>query len=154
MKRAAALAESKPIGRWWKTMREKMRRFMSGRYGADELGRVLSAVVLGCLVVSMFSPLLSGLAVFYWIGIVLVIYSCFRMFSKNTAKRYEENQKFLNWRYQMTVKQNRKKTQFAQRKIYRFYKCPQCSQKVRVPKGKGKICITCPKCRAEFVKKS
>lgn len=142
------------IGRWWKTMREKMQRFMSGRYGADELCRLLSAVALGCLVVSMFSPLLSGLAVFYWLGIALMIYSCFRMLSKNTSKRYQENQKFLNWRYQMTVKQNRRKTRFAQRKIYRFYKCPQCSQKVRVPKGKGKICITCPKCRAEFVKKS
>lgn len=135
-------------------MREKMQRFMSGRYGVDELGRTLSAVVLGCLVVSMFSPLLSVLSVFYWIGIVLLIYSCFRMLSKNTAKRYEENQKFVNWRYRMTVKQNQSKKQFAQRKDYRFYKCPQCSQKVRVPRGKGKICITCPKCRAEFVKKS
>lgn len=135
-------------------MREKMQRFMSGRYGVDELGRTLSAVVLGCLVVSMFSPLLSVLSVFYWIGIVLLIYSCFRMLSKNTAKRYEENQKFVNWRYRMTVKQNQSRKQFAQRKDYRFYKCPQCSQKVRVPRGKGKICITCPKCRAEFVKKS
>lgn len=135
-------------------MREKMQRFMSGRYGADELGRTLSAVVLGCLVVSMFSPLLSVLSVFYWIGIVLLIYSCFRMLSKNTSKRYEENQKFVNWRYRMTVKQNQSRKQFAQRKDYRFYKCPQCSQKVRVPRGKGKICITCPKCRAEFVKKS
>lgn len=135
-------------------MREKMQRFMSGRYGVDELGRTLSAVVLGCLVVSMFSPLLSVLSVFYWIGIVLLIYSCFRMLSKNTSKRYEENQKFVNWRYRMTVKQNQSRKQFAQRKDYRFYKCPQCSQKVRVPRGKGKICITCPKCRAEFVKKS
>lgn len=135
-------------------MKEKMQRFMYGRYGADELGRVLSAVVLGCLVISMFASFLPVLSVFYWIGIALVIYSIFRMFSKNTSKRYAENQKFLNWRYQMAVKRNQRKTRFAQRKIYRFYKCPQCSQKVRVPRGKGKICITCPKCRTEFVKKS
>lgn len=136
------------------TMREKMQRFMSGRYGADELCRGLSIMALICLVLSMFSSLLPGLAVFYWLGVGLMIYSCFRMFSRNTSKRYQENQKFLNWRYRMRVKQNQKKTQFAQRKIYRFYKCPQCSQKVRVPRGKGKICITCPKCRTEFVKKS
>lgn len=135
-------------------MREKIQRFMTGRYGADELSRVLSAGVLVCLVISMFASFLPVLSIFYWISIVLVGYSIYRMFSKNVSKRYEENQKFLNWRYQAAVKRNRMKTRFAQRKIYRFYKCPQCSQKVRVPKGKGKICITCPKCRTEFVKKS
>lgn len=135
-------------------MREKIQRFMMGRYGVDDLGRLLSGTVLGCLVISMFSFLVPALAIFYWIGIALMIYSFFRMFSRNTSKRYAENQKFLNWRYQGTVKRNQAKTRFAQRKIYRFYKCPQCSQKVRVPKGKGRICITCPKCRTEFVKKS
>lgn len=135
-------------------MREKMQRFMYGRYGADELARFLSAVVIGCLVISMFTSIAPALSVFFWIGIALEIYSIFRMFSKNTSKRYAENQKFLNWRYQMAVKRNQMKTRFDQRKIYRFYKCPQCSQKVRVPRGKGKICITCPKCRTEFVKKS
>ncbi|MDD6307673.1 MAG: hypothetical protein PUA75_12210 [Clostridiales bacterium] len=135
-------------------MREKIQRFMMGRYGVDDLGRLLSGTVLGCLVISMFSFLVPVLAIFYWIGIALMIYSFFRMFSRNTSKRYAENQKFLNWRYQGTVKRNQAKTRFAQRKIYRFYKCPQCSQKVRVPKGKGRICITCPKCRTEFVKKS
>ena len=135
-------------------MREKIQRFMMGRCGVDDLGRLLSGTVLGCLVISMFSFLVPVLAIFYWIGIALMIYSFFRMFSRNTSKRYAENQKFLNWRYQGTVKRNQAKTRFAQRKIYRFYKCPQCSQKVRVPKGKGRICITCPKCRTEFVKKS
>lgn len=135
-------------------MREKIQRFMIGRYGVDDLGRVLSGTVLVCFLISMFSFLVPVFAIFYWIGIALMIYSFFRMFSRNTSKRYAENQKFLNWRYQGVVKRNQAKTRFAQRKIYRFYKCPQCSQKVRVPKGKGKICITCPKCRTEFVKKS
>lgn len=135
-------------------MREKIQRFMIGRYGVDDLGRVLSGTVLVCFLISMFSFLVPVFAIFYWIGIALMIYSFFRMFSRNTSKRYAENQKFLNWQYQGVVKRNQAKTRFAQRKIYRFYKCPQCSQKVRVPKGKGKICITCPKCRTEFVKKS
>ena len=108
-------------------MREKIQRFMIGRYGADELAKAQSA---------------------------LMIYSTWRMFSKNISARYAENQKYLNYRYQMAVKWDRFKKHLAQRKNYRFYKCPQCKQKVRVPKGRGKICITCPKCRTEFVKKS
>ena len=67
-------------------MREKLQRFMTGRYGADELGRTLNIVVLVSLVVSMFSGLLPVLSVFYWFGIALMIYNCFRMFSKNVSK--------------------------------------------------------------------
>ncbi len=52
------------------------------------------------------------------------------------------------------VKKNNLKKRWAQRSTYRFFKCPQCKQTVRVPKGRGKICITCPKCKTEFIKKS
>lgn len=96
----------------------------------------------------------SGTFHFYWIGLGLMIYSLYRMFSRNVSKRYEENQKFLNYRYQAAVKKDAAKKRWAQRSIYRFYKCPSCKQKVRVPKGRGKICITCPKCKTEFVKRS
>ena len=131
-------------------MREKLQRFMTGRYGADELGRTLNIVVLVSLVVSMFSGLLPVLSVFYWFGIALMIYNCFRMFSKNVSKRYEENQRYLSRRYKAVVKRDEWKKRFAQRDTYRFFKCPGCRQRVRVPKGRGKICITCPKCRREF----
>ena len=131
-------------------MKEKMQRFMAGRYGADELSKAHSVAVMILLLLSMF----GRLGILYWLALALMIYSIWRMFSKNVSKRYEENQKYLNCRYKATVKIDRMKKHFAQRKIYRFYKCPQCKQKVRVPKGRGKICITCPKCRTEFVKKS
>ena len=134
----------------WDGMKEKFQRFMIGRYGADQLSRAYLITALVLCIVSMFSK--TG--ILYWVGIALLIYAYWRMMSKNISKRYEENQKYLNARYQAAVKWNKTKTRFAERKIYRFYKCPQCSQKVRVPKGKGKICITCPKCRTEFVKKS
>jgi ssDNA-binding Zn-finger/Zn-ribbon topoisomerase 1 len=98
--------------------------------------------------------MLSHLGILYWAGLALIIYTYWRMMSKNVSKRYAENQKFLNIRYQWTVKRNNIKKLWAQRGMYRFYRCPQCRQTVRVPKGKGKICITCPKCRTEFVKKS
>lgn len=135
-------------------MREKMQRFMMGRYGADELAKRLNTVALVSLVLSLFGSFLPFLMVFYWIGFGLMIYNCYRMLSRNVSKRYAENQKFLNWRYQNAVKRDKWKKRWAQRGIYRFYKCPQCRQTVRVPKGKGKICITCPKCRTEFVKKT
>ena len=131
-------------------MREKLRRFMTGRYGVDQLSRLYLVLTLVLLVLSMFTKL----PIFYGLAIILLIYMYYRMFSKNTTKMYAQNQKYLNMRYQIVVKWNNAKKHFAQRKEYRFYRCPKCHQKVRVPRGKGKICITCPKCRNEFIKKS
>lgn len=131
-------------------MRERMQGFMAGRYGTDQLSKVILWISLACLAVSMF----TRLNVFYILGLVLLIYTYYRMFSRNVAKRYAENQKYLNWRYGFAVRRNKRRVHWEQRKIYRFYKCPQCRQKVRVPKGKGKVAITCPKCRMEFVRKS
>lgn len=127
---------------------------MIGRYGVDELGKTLGAVVLACLVISMFGAFVPVLSIFYWIAILLMIYNFFRMFSRNVSKRYDENQKFCSMRYRAVVKRDAAKKRWQQRKVYRFYKCPECRQKVRVPKGRGKICITCPKCRKEFIKRS
>ena len=131
-------------------MRERMQGFTAGRYGTDQLSKLILWISLACLAVSMF----TRLNVFYILGLVLLIYTYYRMFSRNVAKRYAENQKYLNWRYGFAVRRNKRKVHWEQRKIYRFYKCPQCRQKVRVPKGKGKVAITCPKCRMEFVRKS
>lgn len=131
-------------------MREKFQHFMTGRYGADDLSRVYIIATLVIFVIS----LISGWGILYWIGLALMIYAYWRMLSRNVSKRYEENQKYLNARYQVAVKWNGMKKRWAQRGTYRFYKCPQCRQMVRVPRGKGKICITCPKCRTEFIKKS
>ena len=132
------------------TMRQRFQRFMSGRYGADQLSRVLMFIALAFLILSFF-PIFRF---FYLIAIVIMVYTYFRMFSRNVQKRYAENQKFLNWKYKLVVKKDQRRKRWEQRKIYRFFNCPNCKQTVRVPKGKGKICITCPKCRTEFVRKS
>ena len=131
-------------------MREKIARFMVGRNGVDDLARFESWFVLVVLILSIFTR--SGLLDL--IAIAFIVHMYFRVFSRNVSKRYEENQKFLNFRYDWTVKWNRKKKQFEQRKMYKFYKCPMCRQEVRVPRGHGKICITCPKCREEFIRRS
>ena len=115
------------------------------------MGVALTLIIL-TMVVTMFNRNVGSILDF--LGIAAIVYAYFRIFSRNIQQRYAENQKYLNYRYQMAVKWDRFKKHLAQRKNYRFYKCPQCKQKVRVPKGRGKICITCPKCRTEFVKKS
>ena len=131
-------------------MREKLARFMVGRNGVDDLARFESWFVLVVLILSIFTR--SGLLDL--IAIAFIVHMYFRVFSRNVSKRYEENQKFLNFRYDWTVKWNRKKKHFEQRKMYKFYNCPMCRQEVRVPRGHGKICITCPKCREEFIRRS
>lgn len=77
-----------------------------------------------------------------------------KFMNKNAATMSALGQKYLIWRYRQTVKRANAKKHWAQRKEYRFYKCPGCGQKVRVPRGRGRIAITCPKCRKEFIKKS
>lgn len=131
-------------------MKQRIQRFMMGRYGADQFGQLLMGISVVFLLISLF----SRLDIFYILALGLMGYEYYRMMSKQVDRRYEENQRFMNWRYRIVVKWNRKKEHFKQRKVYHFYKCPSCRQKVRVPKGKGKICITCPKCKTEFIKKS
>ena len=137
-------------------MRDKFNKFMQGRYGVDELSRFTMGAALVLIILTMFITMFNRNlgSIFDFLGIAAIVYAYFRIFSRNIQQRYAENQKYLNYRYQMAVKWDRFKKHLAQRKNYRFYKCPQCKQKVRVPKGRGKICITCPKCRTEFVKKS
>lgn len=131
-------------------MREKLQRFMMGRYGVDSFGKFLTGAIVFLIIISLF-----------WknVGISLVIlfiilYSYFRMFSKNYAKRSDENQKFLQMTKGIRKKTDKIKREAKQKKIYRFFVCPKCGKKVRVPKGRGKICITCPECKHEFVKNS
>lgn len=130
--------------------RDRFANWMSGRNGMDELARFESGLVLVFLIISLF----SRLGLLYIVALAVMIHMYYRMFSRNVSKRYEENQKFLNLRYNSTVEWNKKKKHFAQRKTYCFFKCPQCKQEVRVPRGHGRICITCPRCRTEFIKRT
>ena len=134
-------------------MRNWLMRFMAGRNGADQFARFLSIAALVILILSMFLPGYVGTACWV-IALFCLVYSYFRMFSKSITKRYAENQKYL----QMTAGIRRKWASFQRdmkdRKTHHIYKCPGCKQKIRVPRGKGKIAIRCPKCHTEFIKKS
>jgi DNA-directed RNA polymerase subunit RPC12/RpoP len=83
-----------------------------------------------------------------------MIHMYFRVFSKNHVKRSEENLRYRNLRYKTIASWNKIRTRIRQRRDFRFYKCPTCRQQVRVPKGHGRIEITCPKCREHFIRKS
>ncbi len=131
----------------WKN---KMMQFMQGRYGADQMGQMLSAVSMVFLIISLFSRNQA----WFLLAVIGIVYNYFRMFSKNISKRYAENQKYLKMTAGIRRKLASWKSQLAQRKIYHIYRCPGCKQKIRVPRGHGKIEIRCPKCNTRFVKKS
>lgn len=132
------------------TMKQRVQSFMMGRYGFDDLSKVHAALVIALMLLSV----LADSQALYLAALILLCYNFYRVFSRNITKRQQENQKYRSLKYQSAVKWNAFKNRQAQKKIYRFYRCPQCRQRVRVPKGKGRICITCPKCRAEFIKRS
>lgn len=130
-------------------LRDKIARFMQGRYGMDQFNQFLMNAMLVCMLLSIFLRS-SILNILVWIMIFAVY---FRAFSKNHSARYAENQKFIRIKYDLQRKFsgifNRKKDP-----NHRIFKCPTCGQKVRVPKGKGAISIHCPKCNNDYIKRT
>ena len=131
-------------------MKERMQRFMAGRFGNDQLNQFIFIVAI----ISMVLEIITRQSLFYTLTLVLLILAYVRVFSRNINKRYEENMKFLQKKDAILNKFRKQKYYAAQRRNYHIYTCPQCKQKIRIPKGKGKISITCPKCRTSFIKKS
>lgn len=135
---------------------DKMMKFLKGRYGPDELGRVLMILGLIFLVVS----LISRWYILCIPGILLQIYAYYRIFSKKLSKRYAENQKYMsifNPVYEFFYKVKRHIVAILKTvrdKNYKYFVCPGCKQYVRIPKGKGKIKITCTYCKTQFISKS
>lgn len=123
---------------------------MQGRYGVDAFSKFLSVLAFFLMVLSLFIPRIP----FYILGIAVIIYSYFRMFSKNISKRYQENQLYVKYKNRVTESIRKKKRELTQRKTHHIYRCPQCRQKIRVPRGRGRIAIRCPQCNIEFIKKS
>ena len=135
-------------------MKEKLIRFMQGRYGVDQFSKGL--LIAGLVVVLLSSFFAGGRAgsLFYLLGWGVVIYCYFRIFSRNVQKRYAENQAYLMKTYKIRNWFQNQKNIWQQRKVYHIYTCPSCKQKIRIPKGKGKIEVRCPKCGTTFIKKS
>ena len=136
-------------------MQNALIRFMYGRNGFDPLNRFLFWVVLILDIASIFmargeSPLGGILSLVVTAAWLLLL---FRTFSRNLAKRREENQKFVSWWWKVKNKTAGAKARHADRD-HKYFTCKSCGAICRVPVGKGKIVITCPKCRAQIQAKT
>ena len=133
-------------------MRDKFIKFMYGRYGVDELNKTGAFIAIGLSLLGMFFKGWASFAI-STLSFLVVIFVVFRTFSKNINKRVMENHKFLAKTNKMRNYFRFCKTRFNDRKLYRYIKCPKCKNYSRVPKGKGKIKITCRVCKQQFDKK-
>ncbi len=131
-------------------MAMKLQQFMAGRYGSDRFSLFLS--VTG--VIFAFLGNFKTLRALYFVGLAIIIYGLFRSLSKN----YEARRKELNWYLRMSEKPRAEirllGNKIRDRKTHKYFKCKSCKTVLRVPKGRGKIEVTCPKCRMKAIKKS
>ena len=134
------------MGGWFRQLLAKLtagfRNFMVGRYGTDRLNMVILSVGLVASFLSVLIKFPPVNLVLFFLSYGMMFWAIFRTLSRNTFKRYQENRKFL----QLTGR--------LKDREHRYFDCPKCRQMVRVPRGKGKISITCPRCREKFVKKT
>jgi hypothetical protein len=131
-------------------------RFMYGRNGADKLGQVMLWVYLGIMVLQLiFGSLeLTALAVVCQLLMyVLMFVILFRMFSRNLGKRRAENQRFVNWWWRVKNSRGAAKARKADTD-HKYFTCGKCKTVCRVPAGKGKVIITCPKCGTQIQAKT
>ena len=136
-------------------MKDKFYRFMQGRYGVDQFAKFTMGVALVSIVLAIFVNTGSSAgSLLDMLGLVAIVYTYFRIFSRNISKRAQENQKYLSATSKLRQRLNKEKNMMKQRKDYHIYTCPSCGQKVRIPRGQGKIEISCPKCHSKFVKRS
>ena len=131
---------------WIIKMAEKYRIFMYGRYGYDEFSRFLSIFALVLVLVAYFFPVLC------YLGLAVIVYSVFRTYSKNIPARMREREKFLRIKKKISQFFKRTKNRFKERKTHKYFKCRKCKTYLRVPKGRGKIEITCPMCKTKVTK--
>ena len=134
------------FSRWFRQFSAKLsanfRHFMMGRYGTDRLNMAILGVGLAASLLSAIFQVQPLNLLFFVLSYAMLIWAIYRTLSRKTYKRYEENRRFLQFWTRIKDRQ------------HRYFDCPKCRQIVRVPRGKGKISITCPRCREKFIKKT
>lgn len=126
------------------------RNFMAGRYGTDQL-------TVALLVAGMILTFIGDAFELYSLTIITyaIFFACiFRTMSRNTLARQKENIKFLKYWNPLRSWGKAKYSVLKSSKNYKYFKCPNCKQELRVPRGKGKITVTCQKCNTKFIQKS
>lgn len=127
-----------------------LRNFMVGRYGWDQLNMALFILSI----VLAFTAQLTRLPVLVYISYIPFWIGIFRILSRNVEKRRMENYRFSMLMSPVYPWFNRTLNHIRNSRTRRYFKCPNCSTTVWVPRGKGKIIITCPKCKTEFRKRA
>lgn len=122
----------------------KLHNNLRGSYGLDKLSKYLLAAGL-IFSLSRYTSIL---------GLILIIYGIWRSFSKNRYKRYQELAAFEKFIYWISHKFNIRKVSIKQYKNFKIFKCPNCSQKLRIPRKQGNVTITCRRCGNKFRGKS
>ena len=127
-------------------LKMSLMNFMQGRHGADNLGMFTLLTGLACSLLGSF----TGFGILSLLGTALYFVTVFRMFSKNDEKRIEENRKYI----ELTSGWKLKSRQFVKRlknsREYRYFRCPECKQLLRLKRGTGEKEITCARCRHQF----
>ncbi|MBE6089675.1 MAG: hypothetical protein E7206_16920 [Clostridium beijerinckii] len=131
---------------------DRLRRFMFGRYGGDELSKALLVLSFILLLIMNFVP--KDLRFLTILAYIPAIICMFRIFSRNIYIRRNENYKYLKIKNKIVMWFKNNLNRIKTLKNYKYYTCSNCKQELRVPRGKGKMSITCPKCKNSFKGKS
>lgn len=127
-----------------------LKKFMTGRYGGDQLNNFLLIIFVFLFILSRFVKY----DFISFISLIIIFVAYYRILSKNIKKRYAENQKFLNYWAPIKKEFNYILIRIKNMRHYKYFKCPNCEQTLRVPRGKGRISITCPRCKTKIIRKS
>ena len=128
----------------------RLARFMYGRYGSDQLSVALLVFSLLLSFALNFVPV-PVIRLIAYIPMILCIY---RMLSRNTAKRWQENMQFLKLWNPVSSWFKLRIRILKESKTHKYFKCTHCGQKLRAPRHRGKILVTCQRCKTEFLKKT
>lgn len=135
---------------FWEKCKQNIRRFMIGRNGIDELTNTL--VIVALILILLTS--LTGSALLNLVGLFLYCVCFFRIFSRNTTKRYEENRKYIEGRQKFQRAVSQKWMRLKNTKKYKYFKCPECNALLKLPRKVGEVTVTCGKCRHSFKQKA
>lgn len=131
---------------------EWFKKMMYGRYGGDQLSRALLVLSFILLILTNFLP--RNLSILVIIAYIPTVICLLRIFSKNIYKRQQENYKYIIIKNRALDWVKYRSNKIKDMKTHKYFVCKNCKQKLRVPRGRGKISITCPKCKNTFKAKS
>ena len=134
----------------WQKFKDGFRSFMMGRNGSDQLS---FALLIAGIVLSLLTSI-TRIAIFYYIGLAAYIWALFRMFSRNTAKRAAENAKFVSFTRNFRKNFSQFFVRMKNMKKFKYFRCPECKARLRLPRKVGEVTVTCGKCHHQFRQKA